>query len=921
MILYSVDSKPGSASTNVLDVSWDKGMLNSLFSVFRVSMVWNRDDSKVVGRAKRAALAGILKNDSIADASILSAYRLYYGKKAGLYVMFGSSEIQSVGDVVDGLKKATGRESETIVKSLDINLIDDIDDTVLVNLLIQMVVPWFSREFGRDDARTLFCSENEVYFRMGSMYKTYADFKSYSRKMESKFSNAVPLGDNDFAEVWALAFTAKAVPGMNRIMLTQKIKTFTNKALLRRYFEIQEYHRKKRLDAMRLGLSGDDRERANPVDYASAAYVLDGIGLRRATAADDADSVYLPMVCNTGRKRSSLMYIGLSAAAGSEAKEDASGVPISRDLILHEFLSMLNTCLAAYGVSFSCSPVANCQTLCAYDEKRNMIKKAISDYAFDREFSLMLSDNPVGELTAEGFIAAAGNDASLFEVASAWVFYKVLEEAGACFSSGASAHRISFIHSKDGYRKLSREGLKLNDFCARVACLPDDKRAINLHMYDESSDSEPSCIPDEVVSSLMESDIHFKTEDIKTSSLPCYYVVRDSANGSWRLFSRRVGDMADLIDLHNSTNPDAIVQHVTYEAVVELVDKGIRFSARMEDDYNPDGDWSQYRKSDFIKKHCERYLVDLERADSRQAIFDRAYQYVCKSGYFSRDKSLESMACVTLKDLQLKSDIHTGIRRLGFDGDTGRDLLGDWAYFASPVFKEQANRVVFADRVDVMACGQGGSISFERMDWDAFAELLEEEGVFGVDEAIRKQEGSGYTILESDCPEIICVSRHGAVLSVYGPTDLIVVSRNPEKVHRKLAKGEEGKVRSVRALKESRNNNGKETFLDCLDGFLGVKMFTIDGEIFYSIGEIGAPNAKLSKAIHPRRIVEVAGQEINIEQFIDMLLVDFVRHNRVTVVPFPCKYIREWRRMAGMTARVESSICASDEDDEINVPA
>ena len=123
---------------------------------------------------------------------------------------------------------------------------------------------------------------------------------------------------------------------------------------------------------------------------------------------------------------------------------------------------------------------------------------------------------------------------------------------------------------------------------------------------------------------------------------------------------------------------------------------------------------------------------------------------------------------------------------------------------------------------------------------------------------------------------------------------------------------------SVRSLKGGRDGSSV-SYLDCLDGFIGIKSHLIGGECFYSVGETDSLNQRIDKAVHLRRVVQVCGPELDLHDFVKMLMVGFVRHNRATVRPFPAKYIREWRRLEKLTDRVDSFEPERDsEDDELN---
>ncbi len=71
-----------------------------------------------------------------------------------------------------------------------------------------------------------------------------------------------------------------------------------------------------------------------------------------------------------------------------------------------------------------------------------------------------------------------------------------------------------------------------------------------------------------------------------------------------------------------------------------------------------------------------------------------------------------------------------------------------------------------------------------------------------------------------------------------------------------------------------------------------------DGDILYCVGEIGkGMDQKIQCAPRIRRIKAAEGSKIFFQELLPLLNVDFVRYGRLTVIPFPFKYIREWASM------------------------
>ena len=910
--MYSSKAKPAVAATNILDIAWDREFLYKKLDIYRVYIPYERGLKDSVYRDKRVAIQKILRVEAVEGAPIMAAYRAYGGRDyQGMYLAFEASRAADCAVMKDSLKEATGR-AEACVESIDIRDEKRLSDVLLANLLLMMVPSLFGKSMGRSDEGALFCAENEVYYRMGDMLKRVKDFG----KNPPRHIRDLSLDDSYIAEVWALALTAKSAGVGDRALLSQRLVTFTDKAVLRSYFDQQPYIRMARLKKMKLGLDEEELKKANPVDYVPTSYVLDGVSLRRARE-DERERVLLPMVSNTCRSRTSLDYLVMNGETKTSAGTTKDGLPIYRDGLLHSFLDLANDVLAGYGVSFSFSDVDSCDTIYGNNVARKRLKKDISDYSQGREFSIMLSGNIVEELTPVGFMAAAGADADREDVLGAWMLYKTLEREGTCFVPRPTDTRIAFIHDKNHYRWLSRKGLDIDAFVEKSVRDPEFPRIINLHVLDPETRKFTDEIPEQVAASLAAHGIRYVVKDVEESDVKAFYV-KEGEDGEWRMFSRLIGDMSDILDIHDVEVPGATVQHVTYETLRSFAPTLIAGCAPISDHYALDK--IKYRNEIVKAKrdYKDRFLLELEAAADVSVPFERAEREILESGYLRESggakakKSLLSIVCVALRDMQFKADVLTHSRKLGFEGDDQRDLLEDWAYFAMPLFKSgNFNQIIFAEAVDVMKCSQDGGIEFERMEWLDFQDICDKLGVEDVDSSISAPDGAPF-VRQADCPEIICVARNGAVVAAYDATDLIVVSRNISKMREGLSKG------SVRSLKGGRDGSDV-SYLDCLDGFIGIKSHLIGGECFYSVGETDSLNQRIDKAVHLRRVVQACGPELDLHDFVKMLMVGFVRHNRATVRPFPAKYIREWRRLEKLTDRVDSFESERDsEDDELN---
>ncbi len=84
-------------------------------------------------------------------------------------------------------------------------------------------------------------------------------------------------------------------------------------------------------------------------------------------------------------------------------------------------------------------------------------------------------------------------------------------------------------------------------------------------------------------------------------------------------------------------------------------------------------------------------------------------------------------------------------------------------------------------------------------------------------------------------------------------------------------------------------------------GFKGMGLVNIYGKYHYYVGGINNVKQKIPRAIRLRKITPLTGDEKIIFELIDgltdMMNVEFVRNGQYTVVPYPLKYIREFREL------------------------
>lgn len=94
---------------------------------------------------------------------------------------------------------------------------------------------------------------------------------------------------------------------------------------------------------------------------------------------------------------------------------------------------------------------------------------------------------------------------------------------------------------------------------------------------------------------------------------------------------------------------------------------------------------------------------------------------------------------------------------------------------------------------------------------------------------------------------------------------------------------------------EFRSAEGRKEYLDaCLD----IKSFEKDGGFYYFVGTIGiGMQAKIAHAVNIRRIEPYEDAPLFFEPLLPLMNATFVHNQRLTVVPFPFKYLREWAKV------------------------
>lgn len=96
-------------------------------------------------------------------------------------------------------------------------------------------------------------------------------------------------------------------------------------------------------------------------------------------------------------------------------------------------------------------------------------------------------------------------------------------------------------------------------------------------------------------------------------------------------------------------------------------------------------------------------------------------------------------------------------------------------------------------------------------------------------------------------------------------------------------------------IHEFRSKQGRDEYLS---GITDIKMFKKNGGVYYFTGVIGlGMQSSIANAANIRCIRPYEDSPVFFEQMLPLMNVDFVRNERLTIRPFPFKYLQEWVRM------------------------
>ena len=98
-------------------------------------------------------------------------------------------------------------------------------------------------------------------------------------------------------------------------------------------------------------------------------------------------------------------------------------------------------------------------------------------------------------------------------------------------------------------------------------------------------------------------------------------------------------------------------------------------------------------------------------------------------------------------------------------------------------------------------------------------------------------------------------------------------------------------------LKTGKISRSKESLIKYFGGCLDICYKNSENCILYSSGQIGSGmNTTIAKAAHVRKIIPYKGAALFFQNYLETMNVTFIRNGQLTVMPFPFKYLREYKK-------------------------
>lgn len=99
-------------------------------------------------------------------------------------------------------------------------------------------------------------------------------------------------------------------------------------------------------------------------------------------------------------------------------------------------------------------------------------------------------------------------------------------------------------------------------------------------------------------------------------------------------------------------------------------------------------------------------------------------------------------------------------------------------------------------------------------------------------------------------------------------------------------------------LKTGKISRSKDSLIKYFGGCLDIYYKSLDDCVLYSSGHIGSGmNTTVAKAAHVRKFIPYKGAPLFFQNYLETMNVTFIRNGQLTVMPFPFKYLREYKKI------------------------
>lgn len=99
-------------------------------------------------------------------------------------------------------------------------------------------------------------------------------------------------------------------------------------------------------------------------------------------------------------------------------------------------------------------------------------------------------------------------------------------------------------------------------------------------------------------------------------------------------------------------------------------------------------------------------------------------------------------------------------------------------------------------------------------------------------------------------------------------------------------------------LKTGKISRSKDSLIKYFSGCLDIYYKNTEDCILYSSGQIGSGmNTTIAKASHVRKIIPYKNYALFFQDYLETMNVTFIRNGQLTVMPFPFKYLREYKKI------------------------